>query len=151
MPLPVYELAAQEIATRLATCTVANGYTFEALSVVRQGPDPIDYGPGTVELMVGALELEQTEAGAFDLADFRVGLSVLVVVEQVSGVPNDSTIAQAVRDLVKALRLSDGTLWIDGRVTGIDHLDAAAGEHAGAVIAVELLIRSATESLDQGL
>ena len=151
MPNALYESAAIELLERIAECTPANGYTYEVLQAVRISPDPIDYGPGTVQLSLESLDRVDESQEATGLLDMLARFQVTAIVEQVSGVANDAATAQAVRDLVHALDLDDGAdIWIYGRLVTIDHLDPSAGDHAGAALTLELHIRSDVRSLDEG-
>lgn len=151
MPLPVYEAAAVELLSRLATCTVANGYTYEALQVARISAKPLDFAAGTVLLWTDSIDPAGESEGATGLLEQTARYFVLAIVEQIDGTANDAQASQAVRDLVHSLDLEDGGgLWLRGRVSSIEHLDPSSGDHAGATIGVELLLRSDVRSLDLG-
>lgn len=150
MPNPVVELIAQELAARVATVTVANGYN-QTLSVVRPSGTARDVTPDNNRAVIFQDDPEPAEhdvPGNPPLLSFRQTFYVVVYVRpsEAEATAIDTLINRAAADVVKAVRNSvtwhsfDGNAYnaAIGATMQFEHEDEA---HDGIVIPFEIWYR----------
>ncbi len=146
MPEPHAATVADEVAQRLATCTAANGYTFEVTTVSRRLlQDPDTYTHGTVVLAWGALRRDDAWQGTAPWTRWTHDLDLAIIVRPAAddAQPLDLAILQAVRDVLHALNLPDclGGLVDQVNVETVTPFDAAQAV-SGASVQLSVVYRT---------
>lgn len=112
MPIPITESLVNEMAVRIATCKLANGYTgFEVTNVLRLRLDEdAAYAPGVVQLACGDIvQTDERNKGSSHAVEYTFEIVVSFVVQQAADAiePMETTVARASRDLHHAIDVTD--------------------------------------------
>lgn len=151
----IYERIVSELADRIATCTIANGYLFDVVEVVRRVRGSEEkYVPGVVEIRRSSI----TQDGALDQGTINRGMwtmsvEVMVFVDQPDEAtePAETAVARAVAAVHSAVAISDRLGIADTAVLeSIDDYEPAPGQFAGAALTYSFQFLMDETDLTQG-